>query len=270
MRKTLNTRNLLAALAATFALTFAAPAQNATAQNTDDTEETEDIDNGGGRKKVVEKDGFTYYKERVNHKAQVLDHNERIIIPWQRGYTYVSFLGNHFQVMKSATVDGKPVAYRGLCKPDGTEVISPDEHFSSVVYSKKFNHITVKSGGYTALYDADGHVLIPASYHYTSITVKSEKYYIASDGQKCGVHELHTGKVIIPKQRGYTAIRYNPVRHYFIVTKGKTVGTCLDDGTEAVPPVWDSVVYNTTTKTWKVKRTKNSQWEDYDAPTPNL
>ena len=248
------------------ALCTATP-QYAAAQTDDDMEEVQD--NGGGLRRIVEQDGFTYYKENINHGIQVLDAGKRIIIPWQRGYMHVAYRAPFFSAMKRNRQGSEAQThYRAVCRLDGTEIISADRQYTSIIYSKRFDHFTVKRGRYVGLCDADGRELVSTSYRYIRSSVNADRYFIGSDGSACGAHDMTTGKELISKKRGYTDIRFNPVRKFFAVEKNGRVGACLSDGREAVPPTWFSCIYNTSTRTWKVKHSQNSRWEDYDAPTP--
>lgn len=222
--------------------------------------------------KIVEEDGFVWYKERVDGCQQIYDGNGNVIIPSSRRYGWGRYMPDWgmFSVWSRSdrrNAAGLPESYYGICLKDGTELISPNRRYTSCRYSKDTRRFTVKKGNYVGICDSTGREMISPDLGYESCR-RSRSFYSVSSGTSEGLHDYATGKMIIPVSRGYNVASYNPVRDFINVKKNGLCGICLKDGTEIIPPVWFDCIYNTAVKKFRGKRTLNSMWEDIDLNNP--
>lgn len=223
--------------------------------------------------KFEEKDGFVWYRTRTDGHLQILDKDQRVIIPASRGYNqgkYKPEWGKFtvWTLSGKKTSIGMPEAYYGVCLKDGTEMISTKRRYTSCSYSKNAGRYTVKKGNSCGICDSTGRELISPDLGYTSCS-KSRMFYLATSPDGCeGLHDYETGKMLVSAKRGYHSISYNPVRDFLNIKKDGLCGICKKDGTELIPPVWYDCIYNTLTKTFRGKRTKDSQWEDINLSNP--
>lgn len=219
----------------------------------------------------TEKDGFTWYKMRIGGNCQVLDADKKVIIPASRGYRTCTYQPEkkNFKVSR-AEMSKEKMFFRnsyGLCRIDGTEILSPNRGYTGFTFNSHDSYYTVKKDNLVGVCDSTGRELISPDRGYTLCT-KKHGFFIVSDGKSEGACDLASGREIVPLKRGYTFCNFNPARNFFHIKKGTLCGVCSADGTEIIPPEWSDCIYNTSVKKWRGKRTVNSQWEDIDAPAP--
>lgn len=133
----------------------------------------------------IGKDGFVWYKVTKKGVCAVKDKNNRIIIPYSREYSNISYSGGFFTVYRYNKI--------GICDMSGKEIISPKYDSDSRFFDKQGDFYCADAYGVSkpiALYDSSGRVIIDESWKYTIFAVKDDVIW-GYNSKEGATHDLN-------------------------------------------------------------------------------